>query len=101
ALGRKERIEDFLSHIFRHAGARIGKLQTQAIGVLLNAYRKLAARGHCVDGIYNQVDKDLPQLGSAAKGMLLAFRLQSYFVVQTPQARFVLPPRTSDLDRII
>ncbi len=62
SLSRIERFEDALAHLFIHTGSAIGKAQLQTVAVLLAANRQTATLRHGVDGIDDEVHKDLTQL---------------------------------------
>ena len=64
------------------------------------AYRQTSTLWHRVNGVYDQVDKHLAQLGGTAVRRQIAFGQQPYLIVEPAQARFVVPARAGDLDCI-
>ncbi len=62
--------------------------------------RQLAAAGHGVDGINDQVYEDFAQLGRVAADEQVTFRVEGHIDVEAVGARFILPARAGDFDRI-
>ncbi len=101
ALGRKERIENFLPALPPAFPFRYQQTATAVVQLALTAIESLPPVGHRVDRVHDQVNEHFAQLGGTAESMLPAFSFKRHFIVQTAQPRFVLPTRTRDLDCVV
>src|ERR1700682_6099677 len=100
ALGSIERLEHTLAHLFLHARSGICKPEAETLAVAITTNGETAALRHGVNRVDDQINEHLTQLRSVAESQQTLFGIQRHINIKTRGARFVLPTRARDLDRV-
>ena len=100
AFGGIERFENTLANFFFHSRTGVGESESQPAQFALTANRQLAALGHCVHGIDDQVHEHLAQFGGITQSQHSVFGIECNLDIQAARARFILPTRARDFDCI-